>query len=115
MSQVHVIRHKVLLEGHSIRSVATEMKVSRNTVTRVLFIDDEDRSDVIGYLKPRGTFNEATGVFRIHPLPNELAPHFFVGLHLRSRCATRKHRCTDVTQGDNRNENRPSFHANNSR
>ncbi len=36
MSQVHVIRHKVLLEGRSIRSVATEMGVSRNTVRKYL-------------------------------------------------------------------------------
>jgi transposase len=32
MDQVHVIRHKVLLEGKSVRSVAKEMGVSRNTV-----------------------------------------------------------------------------------
>ena len=36
MSQVHVIRHKVLLEGRSIRSVAVEMGVSRNTVRKYL-------------------------------------------------------------------------------
>jgi len=36
MSQVHVIRHKVLLEGRSIRSVAREMHVSRNTVRKYL-------------------------------------------------------------------------------
>ena len=36
MDQVHVIRHKVLLEGKSARSVAKEMGVSRNTVAKYL-------------------------------------------------------------------------------
>ena len=36
MDQVHVIRHKVLVEGVSIRQVAREMGVSRNTVRRYL-------------------------------------------------------------------------------
>src|SRR5215204_5302104 len=36
MDQVHVIRHKVLLEGKSVRSVAKEMGVSRNTVAKYL-------------------------------------------------------------------------------
>lgn len=36
MDQVHVIRHKVLVEGRSIRSVAREMDVSRNTVRKYL-------------------------------------------------------------------------------
>jgi transposase len=36
MDQVHVIRHKVLVEGQSIRSVAKEMGVSRNTVSKYL-------------------------------------------------------------------------------
>jgi predicted transcriptional regulator len=36
MDQVHVIRHKVLLEGKSVRSVAQEMGVSRNTVAKYL-------------------------------------------------------------------------------
>jgi transposase len=36
MDQVHVIRHKVLVEGHSVRRVAREMRVSRNTVRRYL-------------------------------------------------------------------------------
>lgn len=34
MDQVHVIRHKVLVEGRSRREVATEMGVSRNTVRK---------------------------------------------------------------------------------
>jgi DNA-binding transcriptional regulator LsrR (DeoR family) len=36
MDQVHVIRHKVLIEGRSRRSVAREMGVSRNTVRKYL-------------------------------------------------------------------------------
>lgn len=34
MDQVHVVRHKVLVEGLSIRRVAREMQVSRNTIRR---------------------------------------------------------------------------------
>ena len=36
MDKIHVIRHKVLLEGKSVRSVAKEMGVSRNTVAKYL-------------------------------------------------------------------------------
>jgi hypothetical protein len=36
VDQVHVVRHKVLVEGRSIRSVAREMGISRNTVSRYL-------------------------------------------------------------------------------
>jgi transposase len=36
MDQVHVIRHKVLVEGQSSRSVARQMGVSRNTVRKYL-------------------------------------------------------------------------------
>jgi transposase len=36
MDQVHVIRHKVLVEGQSARSVARQMGVSRNTVRKYL-------------------------------------------------------------------------------
>jgi len=36
MAQIHVIRHKVLVEGQSIRQVAREMGVSRNTVSKYL-------------------------------------------------------------------------------
>jgi transposase len=36
MDKVHVIRHKVLVEGKSIRSVAKELGISRNTVSRYL-------------------------------------------------------------------------------
>jgi transposase len=36
MDQVHVIRHKVLVEGQQIRRVAREMGIARNTVKRYL-------------------------------------------------------------------------------
>jgi transposase len=36
MDQVHVVRHKVLVEGISVRRVAREMGLSRNTVKRYL-------------------------------------------------------------------------------
>ncbi len=36
MDQVHVVRHKVLVEGRSTRAVAREMDMSRNTVKKYL-------------------------------------------------------------------------------
>ena len=36
MDQVHVVRHKVLVDGQSVRRVAREMELSRNTVKRYL-------------------------------------------------------------------------------
>ncbi len=36
MDQVHVVRHKVLVEGQPARRVAREMGLSRNTVRRYL-------------------------------------------------------------------------------
>ena len=36
MDQVHVIRHKVLREGVSIRRVARELSISRNPVSKYL-------------------------------------------------------------------------------
>ena len=35
MDQVHVLRHKVLNEGQSIRRVARELGLSRNTVAKI--------------------------------------------------------------------------------
>lgn len=43
MDQVHVIRHKALVEGQSIRSVAKEMGVGRNTVRKYLKVPEPVR------------------------------------------------------------------------
>jgi transposase len=43
MDQVHVIRHKVLIEGQSIRSVARRMDLSRNTVSKYLKLPEPKR------------------------------------------------------------------------
>ena len=43
MEQVHVIRHKVLVEGESIRSVAKQLEVSRNTVAKYLGVSEPVR------------------------------------------------------------------------
>ncbi|MCA1837269.1 MAG: IS21 family transposase [Actinobacteria bacterium] len=40
MDQVHVIRHKVLVEGQSIRAVAREMAISRNTIRKYLKLSE---------------------------------------------------------------------------
>ena len=41
MDQVHVIRHKVLDEGQSMRQVARELGLSRNTVRK--YLDNRSR------------------------------------------------------------------------
>jgi transposase len=43
MDQVHVIRHKVLVEGQSIRRVARDMGLSRNTVRKYLQVSEPVR------------------------------------------------------------------------
>ncbi|MCA1837394.1 MAG: IS21 family transposase [Actinobacteria bacterium] len=43
MDQVHVIRHKVLVEGQSISAVARQMGVSRNTVRKYLRFPEPHR------------------------------------------------------------------------
>jgi len=45
MDQVHVIRHKVLVEGRSIRKTAKELGVSRNTVRRYLKLSEPIREE----------------------------------------------------------------------
>ena len=50
MEQVHVIRHKVLVEGQSIRSVAREMGVGRNTIKKYLELSEPVR--VVRQKKP---------------------------------------------------------------
>jgi transposase len=43
LDQVHVVRHKVLVEGRGIRAVAREMRISRNTVRRYLEVPEPTR------------------------------------------------------------------------
>jgi len=43
MDQVHVVRHKVLMEGLTIRRVAREMGISRNTVRKYLQVSEPVR------------------------------------------------------------------------
>ena len=50
MDQVHVICHKVLVEGQSIRSVAREIAISRNTVSKYLKVSEPKR--VVRQKKP---------------------------------------------------------------
>jgi transposase len=50
MDQVHVIRHKVLVEGHSIRAVARQMGISRNTVSKYLKVSEPKR--IVSQPKP---------------------------------------------------------------
>jgi transposase len=45
VDQVHVIRHKVLVEGLSIRRVAREIRVSRNTVRKYLQVSEPRREE----------------------------------------------------------------------
>jgi len=45
MDQVHVIRHKVLVEEQSIRRVAREMGVSHNTVRKYLQVGEPARQE----------------------------------------------------------------------
>jgi transposase len=53
MSQVHVIRHKVLVEQQSVRQVARQMRVSRNTVKRYLELAAPVRSESEPRSRPR--------------------------------------------------------------
>jgi transposase len=50
MDQVHVIRHKVLVEGQSIRSVARQMGIGRNTIKKYLKLSEPVR--VVRQKKP---------------------------------------------------------------
>lgn len=52
MDQVHVIRHKVLVEGQSVRSVARQMEVSRNTVRKYLRLSVPKRVEVKARSRP---------------------------------------------------------------
>lgn len=52
MDQVHVIRHKVLIEGQSQRKVARDMGLSRNTVKKYLEVAEPKRLEVHGRSRP---------------------------------------------------------------
>jgi transposase len=52
MDQVHVIRHKVLVEGQSARSVARQMGVSRNTVRKYLQVSAPVRRESRARARP---------------------------------------------------------------
>lgn len=52
MDQVHVVRHKVLVEGRSLRAVAREMDLSRNTVRRYLELAEPVRVEAAPRPKP---------------------------------------------------------------
>ncbi len=62
MEQVHVIRHKVMVEGQSIRRVARELGVSRNTVRKYLGQSEPRRRKLSMGLRVGGrAFSEAPG------------------------------------------------------
>lgn len=52
MQEVHVIRHKVYNESHSIRQVAQEMGVSQNTVRKYLRESEPVRKEYVVRRKP---------------------------------------------------------------
>ena len=52
MDKVYVIRHKVIVEGRSIRSVARELGVSRNTVARYLKLSEPVRKESVARPRP---------------------------------------------------------------
>ena len=52
MDKVYVMRHKVIVEGKSIRSVARELGVSRNTVARYLTLSEPVRKESIPRPRP---------------------------------------------------------------
>ena len=52
VEQVHVIRHKVLMEGQSQRRVAREMGLSRNTVKKYMEVSEPRRVEADPWPKP---------------------------------------------------------------
>ena len=52
MDRVYVIRHKVIVEGKSIRSVARELSVSRNTVAGYLRLSKPVRKESVPRPRP---------------------------------------------------------------
>jgi len=84
MDQVHVLRHKVLKEGQSIRRVARELGLSRNTVAKYLDQPEPVRSsrrprerpvwetvqprleELIAEWEPRTTAKQRITAMRLH-------------------------------------------------
>src|ERR1700686_2016495 len=73
MDQVHVIRHKVLVEGQSVRSVARQLGVSRNTVRKYLLVSAPVRVErqprarpVLEEGRPRTTAKQRVTGSRLH-------------------------------------------------
>ena len=79
MDQVHVIRHKVLVEGLSIRKTAKDLGVSRNTVRRYLKLSEPIREE------PRR---------RVRPVADSAAPKIDQILEDWDARSTRKQRVT---------------------
>jgi len=52
MDQVHVIRHAVLVQGRSVRSVARELGISRNTVKKYLSVTEPLRIETAARARP---------------------------------------------------------------
>lgn len=52
MDQVHVIRHKVLVEGQSIRKTAKDLGVSRNTIRKYLKVSEPVREEPLRRVRP---------------------------------------------------------------
>ncbi len=79
MDQVHVIRHKVMVEGLSIRKTAKDLGVSRNTVRRYLKVSEPVREE------PRR---------RVRPVAEAAAPEIEQVLEDWDARSTRKQRVT---------------------
>ncbi len=85
MDQVHVIRHKVLIEDRSRRSVAREMGVSRNTVRKYLRISEPRRVETGPRARPV--------LERVAPRLEELMEEWFLRTTRKQRITgTRLHR-----------------------
>ena len=87
MDQVNVIRHKVVVEGQSIRSVARQLRISRNTVRK--------------YLKQSEPVRKKSEP-RIRPILDEVAPVIeeILGDWIGRTTATCKWTRTLTTLGD---------------